>query len=77
MDQQQWSVCGTLVAWLAPHADARSAIHPPWRPPQVLLLTGCIAESGGLKKRDKAALLAQVANNLQAMRLDGEPGAGA
>lgn len=48
-------------------------------PPQVLALTACIAESSGLKKRDKAALLAQIEGHLRALApgpLHGLGGAG-
>ncbi|KAI7841037.1 hypothetical protein COHA_005265 [Chlorella ohadii] len=48
--------------------------HPEYSPQQVLALTACIAESSQMKKRDKAALLAQIENNLQAMSVGG-PGA--
>lgn len=48
--------------------------HPEYSAHQVLALTACIAESSQMKKREKAALLAQIENNLQAMSLGG-PGA--
>lgn len=40
----------------------------------MLALTACIAESGGLRKRDKAALLAQVEADLRALNLGGGMG---
>jgi hypothetical protein len=37
----------------------------------VLALTGCIAESSGLSKKDKAALVGQVQSGLRALGLPG------
>jgi hypothetical protein len=39
----------------------------------VLALVACIAESSGMKKRDKAALLAQVQGHLEALSPGGAP----
>lgn len=50
--------------------------HPEYSAQQVLALTGCIAESSGLKKRDKAALVAQVEADLRAMAVGGQGGWG-
>lgn len=49
--------------------------HPEYSPQQVLALTACIAESSGLKRKDKAALLAQIEGNLRAMSGGGPMGA--
>jgi hypothetical protein len=41
---------------------------------QVLALAACVAESSGMKKRDKAALIAQVEGDLRALSLGGPGG---
>jgi hypothetical protein len=41
----------------------------------MLALTACIAESSGLKRKDKAVLLAQIEGNLRAMSGGGPMGA--
>ncbi|KAL4422269.1 hypothetical protein ABPG75_008466 [Micractinium tetrahymenae] len=50
---------GELAHWVQTHAE--------YTPQQVLALTSCIAESSGLKRKDKAALVAQVEADLRAM----------
>jgi hypothetical protein len=42
-------------------------VHPEYRPDQVLSLTACIAESSGLKRKEKQTLLAQVEADLRAL----------
>ena len=42
-------------------------IHPEYRPDQVLALTACIAESSGLKRKDKQALLARMEADLRSL----------
>ena len=50
--------------------------HPEYSPAAVLALTGCIAESSGMKRRDKAALMAAVEGELRAAGLLGGGGGG-
>ena len=58
-----------LQGFYIPQADLTlwAAKHPEYSTAQVLALTACIAESCGMKKRDKAALLAQVEGQLRAL----------
>lgn len=64
MEGSQLAVWAT---WACPPRPAPTQpLHPSHRP-QVLALTGCIAESSGLRKRDKAALLAQIEGHLRAL----------
>ena len=60
----------SFESWLTGAAlhPARPALPRPAPPrAQVLALTACIAESSGLKRKDKAALLARVEADLKAL----------
>ena len=69
--------CPPLQAFYIPLTELPhwAQTHPEDSPQQVLALTACIAESSGLKRKDKAALLAHIEGNLRAMSGGGSMGA--
>ena len=62
-----WPPCAQAFYLPLQELTSWARAHPEYTAGQVLALAGCIAESSGLRKKEKAALLAQVEGDIKAL----------